>query len=63
MDTINWVIRDSIARIEEAAHRVQHLLDTMSQTAYQVLENDLQSAAGLLMYMIAIRHEWPSGLL
>jgi hypothetical protein len=57
LDTINWVIRDSIARVEEAAHRVQHLLDTMSQTACQVLENDLQSAAGLLMYMIAIRPE------
>jgi hypothetical protein len=54
LNTVLWIVLDTVARITEASDRVRRLIADSTENASV---NDMQSTAGLLMFMIAIRPE------
>ena len=57
MNTLLWSLFDTQARIQEAAETVQRLIAGATGTHALVSVNELQSLAGLLMFMVMVRKD------
>ena len=51
LDTIQWTVTDTEARVDEAIQRVRQLIASKSVGTAQVSVKDFQSATGLVLYL------------